>query len=211
MNIKSYCRITHGQVLLNGGLYHGYPHNEFIIHDFLSSLYTRIGADYRKFYKMDALSKLGFLSSELLLAGLDRETPKEDMGIILFNSSASLDADVKYQKTIQNKEDFFPSPSDFVYTLPNIVVGEIAIRNKIHGETVFYVLPEFQGDRICEIIRDTLTFSGMNRLLAGWTEVGAFDNTLSSMMFVCQKEEKNALLQLTPENINKLYTNQIKT
>jgi hypothetical protein len=157
---------------------------------------------------MDALSKLGFLSSELLFAASDRDTHKEDTGIILFNKSASLEADVKYQKTIQHRKDFFPSPSDFVYTLPNIVTGEIAIRNKIHGETVFYIFPEFQGDRIYEIIEETLSFSGMNFLLAGWTEIDAFADTLNSMILLCQTSDNNSLLQLTPENINKLYTNQ---
>lgn len=194
--------------MLNGELYHEYSYNEFVIHDFLSSLYSRIGADYRKFYKMDALSKLGFLSSELLLSGFDKDTPKEDMGIILFNKSSSLDADAKYQKTIQNRNAFFPSPSDFVYTLPNIVIGEIAIRNKIHGETVFYVIPEFQEDMICEIIEETLAFSGMNCLLAGWTEIDIFDNILNSMLLLCQKSENDSLFRLTSENINKLYTNQ---
>jgi hypothetical protein len=193
---------------LNGELFHEYIRNDFVIHDFLKSLYGRIGSDYRKFHKMDALSKLGFLSSELLLAGFDRETPKEDMGIILFNRSASLEADVKFQQTIRRRDDFFPSPSDFVYTLPNIVMGEIAIRNKIHGETVFYVLPEFQGQRIHEIIEDALTFSGMNRLLAGWTDVDGFSGTLNCGMLLCQKEEKGALSRLNLQNINKLYINQ---
>jgi hypothetical protein len=154
---------------------------------------------------MDALSKLGFLASELLLVDFDREALKEDMGIIFFNKSASLDADMKFQKTIQHKKDFFPSPSDFVYTLPNIVMGEIAIRNKIHGETVFYVIPEFQGDTIYDILKDTFLFSGMNYLLAGWTEVDTFANTLNIIMLLCQKSENNALLQFTAQNINKLY------
>jgi hypothetical protein len=188
-------------------LYYEYAPDEFIIHDFLSSLYVHTGADYRKFYRMDTLSKLGFLSSELLLAGFDREMPKEDMGIILFNRSSSLDADMKFRETIR-QEDFFPSPSDFVYTLPNIVMGEIAIRNKIHGETVFYILPEFRGDSLYEITEDALAFSGMNRLLVGWTEVDTAANTPDNMMFLCQKDEKDALFRLHPENINQLYTNK---
>jgi hypothetical protein len=160
---------------------------------------------------MDVLSKLGFLASELLLAGSDRETPKEDTGIVLFNRSSSLDADLKFQITIQGRGNFFPSPSDFVYTLPNIVTGEIAIRNKIHGETIFYVLPEFQGNTVYEIIEETLTFSGMNHLLAGWTEVDAFADTPDCIMLLCEKSGNSSLLPLTSENINKLYINSIKT
>jgi hypothetical protein len=205
--IKSYCRITPGQAWLNGRLYYEHAPEEFAVHDFLSSLYARTGADYRRFYRMDALSKLGFLSSELLLAGVERETPKEDMGIVLFNRSSSLDADMKFQETIR-RDSFFPSPSDFVYTLPNIVAGEMAIRHKIHGETVFYILPEFQGERLYEITEDTLAFSGMNRLLAGWTEVDAFTGRTDCLMFLCQKNGMDSLFRLTPKNINQLYTNK---
>src|SRR3712207_7060242 len=46
-----------------------------------------------------------------------------------------------YEQTICHRAQFFPSPSVFVYTLPNIVTGEIAIRNHYHGETHFFVIP----------------------------------------------------------------------
>ena len=47
----------------------------------------------------------------------------------------------------------FPSPALFVYTLPNIVAGEIAIRNKYEGETSAYVLEEFNRDMIDAIVK----------------------------------------------------------
>lgn len=74
--------------------------------DFFAAVYRCLQIDYRKFYKMDALSKLGFLASEWLLKGFDREQPKEDMGIVLFNRSASLEADAAYQETIRDEENF---------------------------------------------------------------------------------------------------------
>ena len=135
--LKSYCRVVNGRVTLNGEKFFesdsGTKDNpdlgpdvvpdftpeekQRLAHEFFSAVYGCMGADYRKFYKMDALSKLGFISSELLLKGTDKETPKEDMGIVLFNRSSSLEADCRYQKTIRNKDDFFPSPAEFVYTL----------------------------------------------------------------------------------------------
>ena len=183
--IRSYCSIEPGCVWLNGEKYFEYKRKPFVINDFLSALYKHMGTDYRKFYKMDALSGLGFLASEILLAGSDREQPKTDMGIILFNKSSSLEADMNYQKTIQNKDDFFPSPADFVYTLPNIVTGEIALRNKIYGETMFYVAAHLMTDSMMEVIDDALYASGMKCVLAGWTEVGAVDNTLECVMTLC--------------------------
>ena len=95
-----------------------------------------------KFYKMDPLCRLGFVASELLLQaeGDRRDTPRDDRAIILFNRSSSIQADEAYQASIQDAEDYFPSPAAFVYTLPNIVTGEIAIRNHYQGETSFYIL-----------------------------------------------------------------------
>ena len=43
----------------------------------------------------------------------------------------------RFQETIQHADSYYPSPALFVYTLPNIVTGEIAIRNKYYGETSF--------------------------------------------------------------------------
>ena len=205
---RSYCRIAGGRVTLNGELFFesdckpgintdfssddspDFAPEESLrqAHDFFSAVYERLGVDYRKFYKMDALSKLGFLASELLLKDTDRETPKEDMGIALFNRSSSLEADSRYQKTICDKNNFFPSPSEFVYTLPNIVTGEIAIRNKIYGETAFYVVADLQQDMLYEAIENMMNFAGMKRVLAGWTEVDAFTGKYDGFMVLCEAE-----------------------
>jgi hypothetical protein len=201
--IKSYCRIVPGEVLLNDEIFcqpdkkmylmKKSKRESFEMNDFFYTLYEYIGINYRKFFKMDALSKLGFLASEILLAGSDREQPKQDMGIILFNRSSSLEADGSFQKTIQNPDDFFPSPAEFVYTLPNIVTGEIAIRNKIYGETVFYVTSRFLGEEISKVINDTMYYAGLKYALAGWVEVDVFKNTLDCLMMLCTaKPEDNS-------------------
>lgn len=189
--IKSYCRIVPGRIVLNGDAwFESNGQASESMHAFFSSVYEHLEVDYRKFYKMDLLSKLGFLASELVLNGLDKEQPKEDTGIVLFNSSASLEADKRYQRTIQYKDDFFPSPAEFVYTLPNIVLGEIAIRNKVYGETSFFITPDFQADRITEVIEDMINFAGMKRVLAGWTEIDASSGTLSCFMVLVEMENE---------------------
>ena len=210
--IKSYCRIVPGRVLLNGDVYFESEDKQCPAHDFFSAVYERVGSDYRKFYKMDALSKLGFLASELLLAGVDKEMPKEDTGIVLFNRSSSLETDCRYQKTIQDKDSFFPSPSEFVYTLPNIVTGEIAIRNKIYGETAFYVTSDFQADVISDTIDNAINFAGMGHVLAGWVEVDATSGGFSCLMLLCEAEnlsdelaENKQLNTLTPDSLGSLY------
>lgn len=188
--IKSYCCIVPGRVLLNGEAYFESAAGR----DFLPAFYERLKIAYRKFYKMDVLSKLGFLASELLLGvgGGSRELHREDVGMVFFNRSASLDADRNYRQTISDKAHFFPSPSDFVYTLPNIVMGEIAIRNKIYGETAFYVAPAFQADRLCEAVDDLIRFAGMRSVLAGWLEVDPFSGTFACLMILCEAEGAGA-------------------
>ena len=90
----------------------------------ITNFYRSLQVDYPKFFKMDGLSKLGFLASEMILNDDEnRFTPREDVAVICFNSSSSLDIDMQYQETIADNENYFPSPSLFVYTLPNIVTG----------------------------------------------------------------------------------------
>ena len=202
--IISYCKILPGNVSLNGEEYYMSSCKPFIMNNFFSSVYEHVGIDYRKFYKMDALSKVGFLASELLLKGIDREEPKQDMGIIFFNKSSSLEADMKYQKTIQDSENYFPSPADFVYTLPNIVMGEIAVRNKIYGETVFYVMSDFSPKYISEMIDNTLNHSGLKCVLTGWVEVD-INNTLNCMMLLCARQ-----LSDFPTGFEHVYTDKIR-
>ena len=138
----------------------------------LSELYrTHIG-DYPKFFKMDTLSKLGFVASELLLQaeGKPRFVPCEDRAVVFFNRAASLQADTAYQATIQDPGNFFPSPAAFVYTLPNIVTGEIAIRNKYYGETSFIVLPERDPEVMQQQLRNAFLDPMTTSVLGGWLD-----------------------------------------
>jgi len=89
--------------------------------------------------------------------------------VILFNRSASLADDVEYQRTI-GKDGFFPSPAVFVYTLPNIVTGEIAIRNKYFGETSFYVLERRDDEVMKEVVEQTFQDPMTKSVIAGWLE-----------------------------------------
>ncbi len=155
----------------------------------LSYLYRKHVGDYPKFFKMDTLCRLGFVASELLLqaevgrealhggAGyMERFVSREDRAVLLFNRSGSFCDDCHYQATIQDADNYFPSPSVFVYTLPNIVTGEIAIRNKYLGETSFYVL-ESRDDRHIARVIDEAFMDGVTRsVLGGWLECASDDS-----------------------------------
>ena len=137
----------------------------------LTELYRTYVGDYPKFYKMDGLSKLGFLASELLMKYEQDELPTEDeqRAVILFNHSASIDTDQHYLASIL-PGDYYPSPSLFVYTLPNIVTGEIAIRHHLHGETSFYSLASRNEQLMTQIQQAALSDQATTSMITGWID-----------------------------------------
>lgn len=138
----------------------------------LTDLYKRYVGDYPKFYKMDRLSQLGFIASELLLQaeGRERFEDCDDRAIILFNHASSIMADRQYLSSIETPGQFFPSPSLFVYTLPNIVAGELAIRNHYHGETTFCILPERQDEVMRRVLQACCQDETTRSILGGWVD-----------------------------------------
>ena len=150
---------------------------------------SRIGG-YPKFHKMDILCQLGFIASELLLEaeGKERFVESEDRAVILFGKHASIYSDRQYQKTISDKENFYPSPSVFIYTLPNIVTGEIALRNKYHGETSYFALEDkTEMERHITIILETTP--SINSAICGW--IDAVDpQDFEAEIYIIEKTDK---------------------
>ena len=138
-------------------------------HSLLTSLYKQMIGDYPKFYKMDGLSRLGFVASEILL-NAEKEETEEEKAIIFFNHSSSIASDRNYKESIKDKDNYFPSPSIFVYTLPNIVTGEIAIRNHFHGETSFFILPDKDERMMEEILQASCRDAQSKSFLTGWID-----------------------------------------
>ena len=150
-------------------------------HSLLTSLYRQMIGNYPKFYKMDGLSRLGFVASEILLNAEKGDTDVErreeegerlleERAIIFFNHSSSIASDRNYKESINDKNNYFPSPSIFVYTLPNIVTGEIAIRNHFHGETSFFILPDKDERLMEEILQASCRDDQSKSFLTGWID-----------------------------------------
>jgi 3-oxoacyl-[acyl-carrier-protein] synthase-1 len=168
----------------------------------ITELYRSLQINYPKFFKMDSLSKLGFVASELIFKDTEnRFTPREDMAMICFNRSSCLDTDMQFEATIRDNENYFPSPSLFVYTLPNIVIGEIAIRNKFYGESFFYLCENFDARQIVETVKLAFYDKTTTTVLAAWIEHLKEKSDLLMMLI----ENENGNLELTEEQVNKLY------
>ena len=69
---------------------------------------------------------------------------KSRTALLFANRAASLDTDLKHQATIANPQEYYPSPAVFVYTLPNICLGEISIRHQLYTEGSFFVFDSYQ-------------------------------------------------------------------
>ena len=150
----------------------------------LVELYRRYAGDYPKFFKMDTLSRLGFIAAEILLKEPTANS-QEPTAIILANRSASIKNDTDYLATISDG-NYYPSPALFVYTLPNIVTGEIAIRHHIQGETSFYILdtPEQLEQILLSTMSNNLKLSNPQTILASWCECTEPNNFYAKLQII---------------------------
>jgi hypothetical protein len=154
------------------------------------SVYLHYKIDYPKFFKMDNLCKLAFLSAEILLQGMDllQKYPGEQIGIILENASSSLEYDRKHQESIRDRNRYFPSPSVFVYTIPNIMVAEIAIRHQVKGENAVFISEQFDPELIDHYVSEFFRNQRVNCCLSGWIE--CYGDHYQSFLFIIEQEDK---------------------
>lgn len=140
---------------------------------FLTDCYESLVKDYPKFYKMDRLSKLGFLAVEALLQKQPwiKEMEKEKVAVLVQTAYGSLDTDFLYVQNIQDPQEYFPSPSVFVYTLPNVVIGEICIRNGFKGENLCLASESFDSDLAKTMIEEWFANDQASIVLLGWVNV----------------------------------------
>ena len=151
---------------------------------------------------MDHLSKLGFLAAEVLLAnkGLKEKYAQDKMGIILANRNASLDTDIKYQHLLSEGR---ASPAVFVYTLPNIVIGEISIRHGFKGENTFFVSDQYEIKAQVSYVKTLFAADIVDICLAGWVEL--LENDYECFMYLVDEDSQT----LTEDNIEKYYKHAI--
>ena len=202
--ISGWCEITDQTVILNNKK-EFFEENFANFAAFIKNLYKKEQVNYPKFYKMDNLSKLGFLTAELLIKNSDvlLKYEKEEIGVIIANSSSSLDTDFDFQETIRDKSNYFPSPSVFVYTLPNILIGEICIKHRIRGENAFIVSEEFDPEQIVIYVSHLFDQGKINACICGWVEL--LKEKYHSLLFVVERME-NTMADTNRDDYDSLFT-----
>lgn len=145
-----------------------YNHSNIEFGPFIKAAYKNFETDYPKFFKMDNLSKLAFMAAETLLT--KKNVQGKNMAIVLSNRASSLDTDRKYQDSIADEDNFYPSPAVFVYTLPNICIGEISIRHKLYSENSFFIFDAFNAGYLKDYTDSLLLNEKAEEVLCGWVD-----------------------------------------
>ena len=200
--ITSSCLIGKQGICKNEALL--YKNEEINLQDFFLAAYRHFELNYPKFHKMDNLSKLGWLATEVLLKDSFPTAKYEakDVGVVLANASSSLDTDIKYFETTKE----IASPALFVYTLPNIVIGEICIRHHFKGENAFFIFEAFDAGFIEQYVSNLLNNNILQACICGWVEL--LDNEYKTVLFLIEKKAAGQNILFTKENINKLYLSE---
>jgi hypothetical protein len=190
----SYVRITEAGAVRNGK-----PIPETAGVD-ASGVYRALGGQYPKFFKMDSLSKWGWLGAEALLMEGDQPLYEgidlSQIAVVIHTTDGCLEVDKRYAETLQN----IPSPALFVYTLPNIMLGEICIRHGFTGEQLCRVVENFDAAWLLPEVRTLLLGGRASHCLFG--KVDATDGYHDVCLFWADSE---TIQELTAEQLQVVY------
>ncbi len=183
--IHSFCTIQNNQITLNDEVIFETETTDF--NDFSKRAYKQFEVNYPKFFKMDNLSKVAFLGADLLLKPIIDSTKENNIALLFANTSSSLDTDVKYQESITDADNYFPSPAVFVYTLPNICLGEISIKHQLKSENSFFIFDAFNSSFMENYANILLSTNKADKVLCGWVEY--FNEEYKAFLYLITKNE----------------------
>ncbi len=138
---------------------------------FLKGAYSFLEMNYIKFFKMDSPCKLATLASTCL----DQSTSEIDFSgdktaVLLATKSGCIESDMKHVESYRDPDQFYPSPAVFVYTLPNIMVGEICIKHKITGESACYMMEHYDDSMMASLANDLFAREKYRYCVLGWVD-----------------------------------------
>ena len=178
---------------------------------FIRERYRALADPNMKFSKMDDLCKLAYVASCELLSGHRPDCPAERIGVVMANRSASLDSDRRHQAIIDAGDGCGASPAVFVYTLPNIMLGQVAIKHGLKGESTFFAFPDKSSNFIREYAASLIAEGRMDAVLWGWCEFdgGSYDCELTLTEKTGQDTMEDLELQLKQQIIEALNLEEI--
>jgi hypothetical protein len=196
--IKSFCTIQNNEIVLNGESV--FSTEPTVFSGFSKKAYQHLEMNYPKFFKMDNLSKLAFLGAELLLKTESDSSKENNTALVFANKSSSLDTDVKYQNSISDTVNYYPSPAVFVYTLPNICLGEISIKHQLKSENSFFIFADYNPVFMEKYSNILLQTQKADKVLCGWVEY--YNEEYKAFLYLVDKQGE---LEHNQELLKKIY------
>jgi len=160
---------------------------------FLKASYKKLEIEYPKFHKMDGLCKLGIIASEILFKN---HSISSETALVFSNSASSLETDKKHQQGMGG----IVSPAVFVYTLPNIVLGEISIKHSLQSENVFFIENQFNSELLTDYAEVLLEANKIPAVVCGWIDL----KNAEYDVFLCLIS-KQGEIPLSNENLKQTY------
>ncbi|MDN3723339.1 3-oxoacyl-ACP synthase [Aequorivita sp. SDUM287046] len=197
--IKSFCHLKNQSLTVNGQSVFDDASEDF--QTFIKNAYKFLKTDYPKFFKMDSLSKLAFLAADVLLKRENLNEEENNIALIFSNRASSLDTDRKHQAAIENEEEYFPSPAVFVYTLPNICLGEISIKHRLYSENSFFIFDHFNAEHLHLYANSLLRNEKAEKVLCGWVDLD--ENGYEAFLYLVENEGE---IEHNIKQINRIYT-----
>lgn len=211
LSITTYCKIAGNKITVNGNVvFQGQKNIAFP--DFIKQVYKTFDFSYAKFFKMDNLCRLGFAATEIALieTGILSHYNEGDIAVVIQNGSSSIDTDTEFRQTIIDRDNYFPSPGLFVYTLPNILIGEISIKNHLTGESTLFVTekPDFP---FLHTYTKALVQTGKTKAcIMGWVDFDRHtpdrnDVQYEAFIYIVETKENKLNFEHTKDNIITFY------
>jgi hypothetical protein len=197
--ISSYVLLRNNQIFVNGEI--AFEDADTGTVDFLHSTYEKFNISYPKFFKMDNLCKIGFIAAELLMRNNNwkESLQAEEVGIIFSNANSSLDTDLRYEESLKTN----PSPALFVYTLPNILIGELSIRHQIKGESACFVFDIFDAEFQTEYVNGLFENGKVKMCLSGWADF--FNDKAEAFFYLAETKDIESSLKHNSKTVNKIF------
>ena len=87
--------------------------------------------------------------------------------------------------------------------MPNIVSGEICIRNNFKGEDAFFVFDSFNADFLENYVSSLMDTNVLQACICGWIEL--LGDEYKAALFLVEKLKGNEALSFTKERMNKIF------